>query len=475
MRRAGTAGRRPVVGWGGAALAAPLVVPASASAHGLSSRADLPVPGWLFAWAAALVLIVSFVGLGALWREPRLEHPHERPLLRVPVVLEVLLGALGIALFAIVVYAGLAGTDVPTANLAPTTIYVLFWVGLVPVSLLLGDVWAALSPWRALARATAWVACRTVGGELPAPLTWPARLGRWPAVLGLLGFAWLELVASGRDDPHLLAVLALAYAGLMLVGMALFGIEPWTRNADGFANYFGMFGRCSPLVRRGRRLMARPPGAGLVGVASGPGVVAFVCVAIGSTTWDGFSNGPVWGRIGPGLIGDLQDAGLGYELATDIILTAGLLVAVGLVAGLYRLGVAGMARLPGAPRELAARFVGSLVPIAAAYVLAHYLSSLAFQGQATIYLASDPLGTGANLFGTADRAIDYTALSANAIWYLQVGTLVLGHAAGLAVAHDRALSVFPGARAASRSQLWMLGVMIAFTGLALWLLSSAET
>lgn len=459
----------------GAALAVPLVLPATASAHGLASRADLPVPGWLFAWGAALVLIVSFVGLGALWREPRLEHARERPLVRVPVAVDVVLGALGVALFVLVVYAGLAGTDVPTANLAPTTIYVLFWVGLVPVSLLFGNVWGALSPWRAVARATAWVASRAGGGELPAPLAWPARLGRWPAVLGILGFAWLELVAPGHEAPHLLAVLALAYAAVMLVGMALFGIEPWMRQADAFANYFGMFARCSPLARGGREILRRPAGAGLSGLATGPGAVAFVCAAIGSTTWDGFSNGPVWGNIGPSLIGDLQDAGLGYEAATDIVLTLGLLAAVCFVAGLYRLGVIGMSRLPGAPRELAGRFVGSLVPIAAAYVLAHYLSSLAFQGQATIYLASDPLGTGANLFGTANRAIDYTALSANAIWYLQVGALVLGHAAGLAVAHDRALSVFGNGRAASRSQLWMLGVMVGFTGLALWLLSSAET
>jgi hypothetical protein len=52
--------------------------------------------------------------------------------------------------------------------------------------------------------------------------------------------------------------------------------------------------------------------------------------------------------------------------------------------------------------------------------------------------------------------------------------VVLGHAAGLALAHDRALVLYESPRDATRSQLWMLAVMIGFTSLALWLLSQAN-
>jgi hypothetical protein len=454
------------------------VTPLLPLAHGIGVRADLPVPDWLFAWGAALVLMVSFLALGALWREPRLESARERPLFRLPVAVDIVLGVVGIGLFCVVVYAGLAGSELPTANLAPTFVYVLFWVGLVVVSLLFGDVFRLLSPWRALARAAAWIAGRFGGGALPEPLPWPARLGRWPAAVGIFGFAWLELAAVGKDRPSLLAVLALAYAAAMLVGMALYGIEPWSANADAFGAYFGVFARLSPWARRHGRLVLRPPGRGLLELDGRPGTIPLLCVMIGTTSFDGFQAGPRWGDIGPHILTFFEDLGLGANLAPEATATVGLLGGVLLVAGIYRLGVAGMRRVRTSgeqPRELAARFAGTLGPIAAAYVLAHYFSLLIFQGQAAGYLASDPLGTGANLFGTANQGIDYALVSANAIWLFQVGFLVLGHAIALALAHDRALVVYGSGRAATRSQVWMLGVMVGFTMLGLWLLSAANS
>jgi hypothetical protein len=145
------------------------------------------------------------------------------------------------------------------------------------------------------------------------------------------------------------------------------------------------------------------------------------------------------------------------------------------VGALYRLGVAGMASIGGGHRsgELAQRFAHTLIPIALAYVVAHYFSLLAYQGQAMASLASDPLGDGSNLLGTASATIDYNVISATGIWYVQVAALVLGHVAGLTLAHDRALTVYRRVRDATRSQYWMLAVMVGFTSLGLWLLSAS--
>ena len=112
------------------------------------------------------------------------------------------------------------------------------------------------------------------------------------------------------------------------------------------------------------------------------------------------------------------------------------------------------------------------MPIGFAYVLAHYFSLLIWQGQAIGYLASDPLGNGANLFGTSSYQIDYGIISFAAIWYVQVAALVAGHVGGLTLAHDRALSIYRSAQEAVRSQYWMLTVMVAFTSFGLWLLSA---
>jgi hypothetical protein len=125
--------------------------------------------------------------------------------------------------------------------------------------------------------------------------------------------------------------------------------------------------------------------------------------------------------------------------------------------------------------ELASKFAHTLIPIAFAYALAHYFSLLMYQGQALGYLISDPLGHGSNLFGTANAGIDYNIVTATAIWYVQVAALVSGHIAGLMLAHDRALAIYPKPREAVRSQYWMLIVMIGFTSLGLWLLSSLTT
>jgi hypothetical protein len=106
-------------------------------------------------------------------------------------------------------------------------------------------------------------------------------------------------------------------------------------------------------------------------------------------------------------------------------------------------------------------------------VVAHYFSLLAYQGQAVAYLASDPLGDGSDLFGTAGQTVDYSIITATGIWYVQVAALVIGHVAGLTLAHDRALIEYDRVRDATRSQYWMLAVMVCFTSLGLWLLSAS--
>ena len=460
-----------------AALAAATLVPGTASAHGLVGKQDLPIPRWLFAWAAAVVLVVSFVALATLWPRPRLERVRERPVLRVPPAFEALCGAAGIAAFVTTVWAGFAGSQTATANLAPTMVFVVFWVAIPFATLLCGDVFSAFNPWRATARAAAWAFGR-LGGGAPAPLAYPRWLGRWPAALGILAFAWVELVYVNRDDPSTLAVLALLYAAAQLVGMSVYGIEPWTRNADAFAVYFRLFSMLAPLHWRQRALYVRPPLSGAPRLDPVPGTVALLCVMIGTVSFDGLSQGQLWtgsGGIAPDLQHRFINVGFSAETALELAFTIGLLVMVAIVATVYRLGIVGM-RSVGRGHDLAElsrRFVHSLIPIALAYVIAHYFSLLTYQGQAMAFLVSDPLGDGSNIFGSATATIDYNLIGPNGVWYVQVFALVLGHASGLTLAHDRALVVYDRVREATRSQYWMLAVMVGFTSLGLWLLSAA--
>jgi len=462
----------------GAALAliAAGLFPSDAGAHGLVGRADLPVPSWLFGWAAAIVLVVSFVALATLWPKPQLQEPVRRPLFRVPSIVDTLTALIGVGLFALVVYSGFAGAQQATVNFAPTFIYVHFWVGLVVLSVLFGDVFRAFNPWLAVGRAASWTFHRAFKGREARHLAYPDWLGRWPAVVGILGFAWLELAYVNKDDPSRLAILSLVYAGIQLVGMALFGVARWSQDGDAFGVYYNMLAHLSSFERIGRVLYARRPLSGAPRLRLVAGSVALLCAAIGSTTFDGFSNGPVWSSTTPHLQTFFSDLGAGSLNAVQWSSTVGLIGCVLVIAAFYWLGVLGI-RTVGeghAARELAGRFVHTLIPITFAYALAHYFSLLVFQGQAGGYLISDPLGHGSDLFGTADIRINYNVVSTNAIWYVQVGALISGHVAGLVLAHDRAVSIYRKVQDATRSQYWMLVVMVGFTSLGLWLLSAVN-
>ncbi len=452
-----------------------------AHAGGLIGRSDLPIPEWLFGWAAAMVLVISFVALAILWPEPKLERDSWRPLPGGRVlgsrVVEIVCGAIGIGLLGVVIYTGLEGTQSPAANFAPTFVFVIFWIGLVPASVLFGDIFRAFNPWRALGRAVGWAAGRVVRSGLPAPLAYPERLGHWPAAAGVFAFAVLELVRSGGDQPDTVAIATLIYSAITFVAMALYGVEAWSARGEAFSVYFNLFSRISVFETRDRVLGVRPPLAGLAHLQAGAGTAALLAVMIGSVTFDGAGEAPIWTGISPDMTRFFGDLGLSPQPAFELTFLIGLTVAILFVAGLYRLGILGARSVGGgfSAEQLSRAFVHSLVPIALAYVMAHYLTYLLFRGQAIVFLASDPLGDGSDLFGTASTQIDYGVIGSTATWYWQVAFVVVGHAAGLTLAHDRALALYDDAKLAVRSQYWMLAVMVCFTSLALWLLSQANT
>jgi hypothetical protein len=447
-------------------------------AHALVARQDLPIPAWLFAWAASIVLIVSFYALSAGWRTSRFEGDFWRPLgseqlsrvlLGVPA--QAIFGLIGIFLLGVVIYSGLHGTDAPDRNFAVTFVFVTAWLGFPLLGVLVGDLFRAFNPWRAVGRAVG-TGFRGIARQPPAHLPYPERLGRWPAAGGLLAFVWLEVVYGATGgittaiSPHSTAVAALVYTIYTLAMMALFGVEKWCTRGETFSVYFGMFSTIGPLEARDGRLGRRRPLSGTTKWAAVPGSAAVVIASIASTSFDGAQEGILKGDI-ERTFGRLADANIDLTWAlrlTDSIYMV--LVLIG-VAAVYLIGVQGMRTIRNAPpaAELRRAFAHTLIPIAFAYLVAHYFSLFVYQMQAQFsYLLSDPLGTGTtDLFGTASGTVNYGVISANTIWYVQVGALVVGHVTGLVLAHDRAVSIWKDYRQAARSQYWMLAVMVAFT------------
>ncbi|HEU4945365.1 MAG TPA: fenitrothion hydrolase [Solirubrobacterales bacterium] len=458
-------------------------------AHALAGRQDLPIPEWLFAWGASIVLIVSFFALSVAWREPRFEEERWRPLgaglsralLGLPA--QVFCGLLAVFLLGVTVYAGLRGTEAADRNFAITFVFVTVWLGFPVLSALLGDVFKPFNPWRAIGRAVGGL-FTALAGQRPAHLAYPEALGRWPAAVGLLAVVWLEVVygpGSGVAvglSPEVTAVATLAYSGYTLAMMALFGTEKWCERGEIFSVYFGMFAQLGVFGAREGRLGRRRPFSAATRWATVPGSAAVVLASIASTSFDGGQEGAFQGAV-EGVFEWLLDAGLGRLAALRLSDTIFMLLCFAGVWLVYLIGVRGMASVGKAPslKRLRSGFAHTLIPIALAYLIAHYFSLFVFQEQAQFtYLLSDPLGTSStDLFGTAAGGIDYRILSANAIWYVQVGALVIGHVIGLTLAHDRAIAYWGDYREAARSQYWMLAVMVAFTCFGLYLLSAGNS
>jgi hypothetical protein len=452
-------------------------------AHGLAETQDLPIPRWLFFYGASLTLILSFVALGVLWREPRLNgrgagRPLAEGLQRF--VLwpgwRVILGGLSFGLLVVVWLAALVGRPDAGDNIAPVFVWVVFWLGLVPVVVVFGNLWSVLSPWRAAADAVAWVWAKA-GRDWERASAYPERIGRWTAAALLFAFATLELAWPRSAEPRTLALAIVVYSWITWAGMLIYGRRDWLENGEAFHVYFGLLARISPFAVRdegGRRqFVVRPPLSGLAAGDPRPGTIAFVAVMLGSVAFDGLSRATWWqdrlyeleARYIVESATKADFAHLGFNLL-------GLLLSVAAIGVLYSLAVVAARRIGQSNRALAGAFIGSLVPIALAYAVAHYFTLLVDAGQDAIYLASDPFGRGWDLFGTADFRPAENVFSPNTIWYVQVGVLVAGHVLGLVLAHDRAVALFSSARMALRTQYAMLVLMVLYTCTGLWLLSS---
>ncbi len=368
-------------------------------------------------------------------------------------VLRVVVGAISVALLVLVVAAGLVGDRLadpePGADLRLRR-------------LLAGDAAALRAAGRRVAGAepvagsgdgVAYLSARAGGAWRP-PFAYPERLGVWPAAALLISFVALELAYKPPDDPRAVAVAALVYSWITWSGAAAFGRTAWFENGDGFSAYFGLFARMAAFGVRKGEVVLRAPFSALAKGFEKAGTVALVAVVLGSVAFDGLSRTNWW-----------EDRTHTAAKVTVVSINLlGLLGCIFFAASTYLAAVALARRLAGTQTDLRTAFVGSLVPIGFAYLVAHYFSLFVLQGQYVFPLASDPFGDGWDLFGTKDYVPDLTILEPATIWYVQVGALIVGHVLGLVIAHDRALSLFSSVRSALRAQYAMLGLMVRVHG-----------
>ena len=445
-----------------------------AAAHGFGQRYELPLPLSLYLFGAAAAVALSFVVFGLFLRgssDPRagpqvdlLATAAGRVAGHPAIVLTLRLAAL--ALFVVTVLAGLFGDQNPYRNIAPTLVWIIWWVGLAYVAAFVGDVWVLINPWRTVFDGAQWLYRRLGGhGELGDRLPYPEWLGTWPACLLLLAFSWIELVYPNAASPAHIAWLAIAYSILTWTAMLAFGGDLWQRHGEVFSLVFGTLARFAPTEAQDGKLLLRPFGSGLLDsrpVTSS--MMAFILLLLATVLYDGLIGTGEWAL----LEGALRES---FPRSSGVALRSAGLVAMWLLfLGAY-LGIcAVMSRVAtGRPRplEVARSFALTLVPIAIGYHVAHYLVFLLVQGQYIIPLLSDPFGRGWDLFGTAGYRVDIAVAGARFAWYTAVGAIVTGHVFAVYLAHRRAIAVFSPIRVALATQVPLTALMVLYTFIGL--------
>jgi hypothetical protein len=504
-------------------------LPGSLFAHGFAQRYDLPVPLGLYLVGAAAAVILSFLVIAFFVRGERVIDRYPRlnllanPLGRfiASTFLVQLLRLLAVGFLALVIIAGFIGEQNPFENIAPTAIWVIWWVGFAYISGLAGDLWAVVNPWSAVYgwAEKLWQALfpsKSFGLNLPGP-RW---MGHWPAVLLFAWFVWAELIWPESDTPASLAKAALTYSVITWLSMFTFGRYRWLRKGEAFTVVFGFLARFAPSEIRvtdtavcaacgsghccdryagcvnclecfektapdQREWNLRPWAVGLLTARPlSASSMVFVLLMLSSVTFDGLLATPLWADLSRWMIYSetirpliiaLQDVtGNAIAAVGTIALFVFLLIfqlLYLLFSALMHFSVPAANRTGTSVRQVAGLFVLSLIPIALAYHLAHYLSYLVLVGQYIIPLASDPFGMGWDLFGTSLYVVDISIVNARMVWYTSVITVVTGHIIAVWLAHVMALRAFHSNRAALLSQIPMLLLMVGYTMLSLWILA----
>ncbi|MDE0332374.1 MAG: hypothetical protein OXL41_10950 [Nitrospinae bacterium] len=471
-------------------VAAVAFLPTTAFAHGFGQRYDLPVPLGLFMLGAGASVVLSFLCMGLFVRKKQesVDYPSYN-LLASPLftwmgnrIFLSFIRAFSVALFCLTLTAGFWGIENPDKNIAPTMVWIIWWVGLAYVCALAGNLWSLVNPWSIIFLwAEALYRKIKRGGSLSPKHPFSESPDVWPAVGLFLWFAWAEIVWPHNDLPRNLAVAALGYSIITWTGMFLYGKEAWLERGEAFSIIFGVMGRFSITEARvsgnGRReWRLRPPAVGLLktdGVSKS--MVVLVVLMLATVSFDGFTETPLWHLIRAVLYEAVVWVGRDALLIAD---TIALISVPTLFLGVYYLFCTLMRTISGSALstgEFARLFVLSLVPIAIGYHVAHYFSFLFIQGQRIIPLLSDPFGMGWDLWGTAAYKVDIGIIGAKTTWYASIAAIVIGHICAVYLAHMTALRALENRFAAVRSQYPMLILMVGYTMVSLWIIAQPIT
>jgi hypothetical protein len=427
-----------------------LLLPGPVLAHTLSPTYQSRLPLAVYVAGAAATVALSFIFV--LVRDVRADRPELTATGHLPpAVIRHGLRLLGIVGWAWIIAQGIVGGE-SAGDVATLFLWVYGWVLVALLCAIVGPVWHFLDPFSTLHDALAWVIRRL--GMKPWDLAdYPDALGRWPAAIGFLVVVWLELVADA--GPSMLFIVLVGYTVLSLAMMAQFGRDEWRSKGDVFTVWFRLLGKLAwyRLVDEDGRVARRPFGSGLLEPGFTLADVVIVALGVGSILYDGLSQTQIWFDL----------FGIPSMVTSSLLLVGflGIIVAAALLVT-RTVGVGATA--------------AGLIPIAAGYLFAHYLTYVLIDGQRIVVALSDPFQRGWDLFGFAFHEPTGAWIPPGLVWTLQLAAVVGGHMLGAWGGHVVAVLEAPAGLTPAQvrnRQIPLALVMVALTTLTLWSLGQA--
>jgi hypothetical protein len=451
-----------------------------AEAHSFGVTYNLPIPFWMYAFAASATLALSFLMIGFFMSgggSKRVSRAIEIETV-VPRISWTIFRFLSVFLLALTILTGIFGTQRPLNNFSLTFFWVGFVLGFAYLTVLIGDVYDFINPWR--------VICDAIGRFHPKAfkgrVRYPAWLAYYPALLLYMGFIWLELF--GHTTPRTLGLTLLGYTMLNFAAAACFGASAWFHYGEFFAVFLRLLGKISPIAyvqsadsESNIKVRIRRPFAALTeDTAEHPSVLLFVLFMLSSTAFDGAHETLPWVQMFWKYLYPILTWAIAQPYSFFVTLYyvwqwVMLWLSPFVYLVVYLSFVWMMTGSGRSLRDRALKFCYSLIPIAFVYNVSHYFTLLFTDGPRLLPLISDPFGVGEDLFGTTRLAQQPIIPPASFVWHTQVGLILLGHLVSVYLAHVKALQIFPEKRKVLWSQFPMLILMIAFTTVGLWILS----
>ncbi len=446
-------------------LAAALaLLPGSAFGCALPPSVILTLPTGHYILAAALTVGLTAL-LGSISQRLPVMEPHLIAERRIWLPVSVTSYASFLCFIGLILI-GFFGSRDPMHNLMTLVFWTGVWIALPLACILFGNLWRPINPWTGPVRIARTLLGRSGSFGL-------ARFGQWPAVAGYAAFGWFQIVSVAPDDPSGLAMAASVY-WVVIFAVAVAEGDDWLQQGEFLTVFFGYIAKIAPVwtnlsENRAQLFMGWPGSQVLLMQGLRPSAIAFVTLALAVLTFDGLSETFWW----MALIGQnpLEFAG---RSAVIWVNTAGLVSVWALTLALI-LGILYVSRRFGGSGFAAGPVMLGFLAIAAGYHAAHHLVTLLTTGQYTLFALNDPLFRGDSLLGLPMFYVSFGFLaqreSMGMVYAAQFAAILGAHI--LAVVLILQISARNGAVRAI-AHLPMTALMVAYTILGLWLLSTAR-